>query len=55
MAERSARLNIRIPPELLERLKAAAEEDHRTVTLAAEMGIVLYCEKVEREAKKDAA
>ncbi len=49
MAERTARLNMRVPPELLERLRQAARKDRRTVTSAVEKAITLYCEQVETE------
>ena len=49
MAERTDRLSMRMPPELIDRLRRAARQDHRTLTSAVERAIVLYCELVEAE------
>lgn len=55
MVERDARLNIRLPAEVMERLRLAAAEDRRTVTAAVEKAIVIYCEQVERERGEEIA
>ena len=47
--------SFRISPELVERLRAAAELDRRSMTKALEEAIEMYCEKVERERGKEAA
>jgi predicted DNA-binding protein len=49
MAERTDRLNMRMPPDVIERLRRAAQKDRRTVTGAVEKAIDLYVEHVEAE------
>ena len=47
--------SLRLPPELWERVKRAAELDKRSVTRAVEAALEAYCLKVERAAKGKAA
>lgn len=49
MAGKTSRLNMRIAPDRLERLREAATADRRSVAAAVEKAIDFYCEHVEAE------
>ena len=56
MATRATKTtSLRLPPELWQRVKQAAELDRRSVTRAVEVALEDYCRKVERASKKEAA
>ncbi len=53
--QRTKTTSFRLPPDLMDRVRAAAVADRRTLGKAVEVGLELYIQKVEAETGKSLA